>query len=457
VRGRWLLGAALAAVAVLGTAAPAAAEPSPQLVVTGLQAVPGQVRFFLAGRDVPAGTALTEANLAVQADGVILRAKVQPLTGTSGRTIATPPRGVVLVLDASGSMAGASLAAARDAAAAYAATLPPDVQLGLVSVADKPNTVLEPGTDRPAFNAAVGSITAKGGTALYDGVGLAASVLAAHPDYVERRVVVLTDGEDTASTAKPADVTAALAAGKDRLDVVAFGPNAGGALIASMATGTGGTLVPAADAAALRSAFTDLAGSVSAPVEVVAEVPVALSGHESTLTVTLSAAGKQVANVSTPVAFRVDPRAGAAAPSRFRAGTLPRWLLLVAVGGVGGALLLAVFLTMWLALGRSKLRRRLRELDKFTADRLHAAEAPAGNILMRTALAMSERAVQNRGQQSRIETALEQGAIDLKPNEWILLRAATTARRPWRPCGNGAGWPATCGRCRPRAGCRRTS
>src|SRR5205814_10137288 len=101
----------LAAVAVLGTAAPAAAEPSPQLVVTGLQAVPGQVRFFLAGRDVPAGTALTEANLAVQADGVILRAKVQPLTGTSGRTIATPPRGVVLVLDARGSMAGASLAA----------------------------------------------------------------------------------------------------------------------------------------------------------------------------------------------------------------------------------------------------------------------------------------------------------------------------------------------------------
>ena len=51
---RWARFAALlAAAVVVAPATPAFADPTPQLVVTGMQTVPGQVRFFLAARSFP--------------------------------------------------------------------------------------------------------------------------------------------------------------------------------------------------------------------------------------------------------------------------------------------------------------------------------------------------------------------------------------------------------------------
>jgi hypothetical protein len=57
-----------------------------------------------------------------------------------------------------------------------------------------------------------------------------------------------------------------------KLDVVAFGPSAGGSDVTALATGTGGKVVTA-NAGALRGAFENLAGAVAPPVLVVAEVP----------------------------------------------------------------------------------------------------------------------------------------------------------------------------------------
>src|SRR5581483_5846674 len=103
--------------------------------------------------------------------------------------------------DTSGSMGGARLAGAKAAADGYAAGLPADVSLALVTVADVPTTVLAPTTDRNAFAAAVSGLSAGGGTALYDGVRRAATLLNVPG---ERRVVLLSDGTDTSSTSTAA-------------------------------------------------------------------------------------------------------------------------------------------------------------------------------------------------------------------------------------------------------------
>jgi Flp pilus assembly protein TadB len=128
------------------------------------------------------------------------------------------------------------------------------------------------------------------------------------------------------------------------------------------------------------------------------------------------------------------------------------WLLPVALIAIGGAVLVAVYVVLDLSMSRSKLRMRLRDLDKFTADKAsHTSHPGDGNVLMRTALAMSERAVASRGDKSRIEAALDRADIALRPNEWILMRTGAAAlgavvlalALPWwvgLPLGGIVGW-----------------
>jgi Flp pilus assembly protein TadB/Mg-chelatase subunit ChlD len=411
------------AAASAGASASATALPSsprtPSLAISGLQTLEAKVRFYLTAHNLPYGTTLTKSALTVNADGEDLKATVEPIDGTS-TDITGELRGAVLVLDTSESMAGAPLDAARDAAAAYAAALPADVALGLVTVSDQPTSVLAPTTDRARFDAAVNGVSAKGGTALYDGLHEADRMLATHTDYTERRIVVLSDGADTSSVAKAADVGTELDVDQVKMDVVAFGADAGGSAVTALATGTGGRLVAANDAAVLRTAFQDLAGTVSPPVLVTVDVPAYLGGRSVTMKVTVGAT--TVATASTAVTFRPDSRVTVPL-TRSHPTRLPTWVLYGAVGTLAGGLLIGAFALVFTAMGRSRLRHRLRQLERFGGiNRAAAAHHEEGNAFVRAALAMSDRAVKRRGDQSRIETALDQAAIDLRPEEWILLR-----------------------------------
>jgi len=132
------------ALGILGAlvAAPAAADPGTDLSVSGVTIDHGHVHFTVTADHLPPGVSLDSASLSVDLDGVALPATVT-------RTAAPPPkpREVVLIVDTSGSMAGARLAGAKAAADGYADGLPADVALGLVSVADAPVTVLAPLVD----------------------------------------------------------------------------------------------------------------------------------------------------------------------------------------------------------------------------------------------------------------------------------------------------------------------
>ena len=172
---------------------------------------------------------------------------------------AAPQKGrtVVLAMDASGSMAGDRMTAAKDAAEAFVSALPADVKVGLVAFANTALVRLRPTTDRSAAEAAIARMRPVGDTALRDGI------IAALPDAA--RVVVLSDGEDTASMSSAAALVAAMDDAAVPIDVVALAPSREHAAgLRAIAARTGGTYAAAAQARDLASAFATVAAVMSA-------------------------------------------------------------------------------------------------------------------------------------------------------------------------------------------------
>ena len=459
-----------AAGAVLIPAGPTDAAPAQpvDVVISGVQPSEGAVEFFLAARGLPTGQTLNAARISVTAAGTPL-----PTTVRSGAAADrdTPTNAVVLVIDTSGSMAGDRLTAARAAAVDYAVTAPKATMLGLVTVADRPTIVLPPTADRATFTAAVGRLSAGGGTALYDGIHAAEQLLdpKIHPataDFVERRLVVLTDGTDTASKMTGDRLTRALKrSSAATIDAVAFGGGTDRTRLTGLTAMTGGRVFDAADPAALRSTFIILAAGLSAPVVVTASVPPSLSGRSSSMSVRVSVGGA-VADADTTVVFRPDPRA---APPRtsFPATSVGNVGLLVTLSLVAAALLAAGLLVLSPVTGRNHVQRRLQDLDRFTTRGVTASAGPdETGKLLRTALAVSERAVTQRGRRARIELALDRAGLQLRASEWQLIQIGAAAAGatpltfalPWwlgLPTGILLGWFAAGLYLRLRAG-RRT-
>lgn len=166
-------------------------------------------------------------------------------------------RSVMLAIDASGSMAGARLSAARQAAGEFVSALPPDVSVGVVAFADDASVRLEPTRDRAAVSTAIDDIAASGDTAMRDGI-IAALPLAG-------RVVVLSDGEDTASRATAAELADAMEASNVPVDIVALAPSAQHAgWLRAIAERSGGAYASASQASGLAAAFAAVAAVISA-------------------------------------------------------------------------------------------------------------------------------------------------------------------------------------------------
>jgi len=115
----------------------------------------------------------------------------------------TAPLRAILLIDRSASMFGAKLERAVEAAGLFGRLLGPDDQLEIIAFNHQAGRVHAFGDDPARVPAALASITATGGTSLYDALLVAANDLIrarqdALPDTREV-VIVLSDGEDTAS------------------------------------------------------------------------------------------------------------------------------------------------------------------------------------------------------------------------------------------------------------------
>jgi tight adherence protein B len=393
----------------------------PEVAVSGVTAAPGQLNFAVTVSDLPRGTDLAGAEVAVRVRDQELPARVR--TGTpAAQPDATggpdPVRSVVVVFDASRSMAERrTLGPAREAASEYARALPGDVRLGLVAVSDRPDPLITPTTDRDAFAAALRKVSARGDTALYDAVGRAVTLL---PEG-ERRIVVLSDGDDTASDTSLDALATTLRERRIPLDVVALGRGTDRDVLRRLTDASGGRLFEADDINALASAFRQAAQLFTARLLVTATVPDSLAGAAVPMRVEVAVAGQRLAT-TVNVRFarpaqEVSGGAGAATPPP-PSPAMP-WL-------VAAVVFLALFVVVLLVtnpvLVGAPARRRIAQVDRYVTGQPVRAPGSAPGAVARTALAWSDRAVQLTRREHRAVHKLDRAGMSLRPGEWLLLR-----------------------------------
>lgn len=411
---------AAAATGILFLPSPAHAD-SPALAISGMRTTPGHAEFYLAARDLPFGADFGKADVSVSVDGTDLNVKSAPL----GTDKAAPKRAAVLVIDVSGSMQGARLVSAKSAALKYVQGMPTDVRIGLVEVSTQATQVVAPTTNHQSVADAIDAMNTGGKTALYDGIGVGVDSLKAWPD--DRRVVLLTDGKDSSSSATLSTATAHATGAGVPVDTVGFLTSAGAqSILRNLATDTGGRSYTATDDAALASAFQSAAGWFGTQLDVSVDVPTALSGTTSRLQVTAHLGSVSV-TTSTPITFDIDPDAPVAqqaAPIHTSARTA-----YAVIGAVIFVALLLVGLVVFAPLiDYARHRRRVSQVDRYVAASAaaQASDEGEGRSLKQAALAATEQVVRARGMESKLALKLDQAGMRLRPHEWMLLRVVIT-------------------------------
>ncbi len=394
-----------------------AAEPHGVIssVTVGRDAL--DVRFN--GADLQAEARLQRDSVRVLLDGEEIDASARQL---AARRDPEDARRVVLVVDTSGSMAGAPLNAARASAKAYLAAVPRDVEVGLISFAEAPRVLVAPTTDRRRVGDALPGLRAVGGTGLYDAVLQAQQTLGTRG---ERRILVLSDGADSASRATLDRAAAAVRDAGTDLDAVALGPQAAPAVaVLTRLSATGdGRLLRAVDGAEAVAAFQTAAEAFSAGLQLHVPLPAGTSAGPAVLKVEASTDQGQQLRATSPV---VLPEVAGSGPNLLSSTTALTVGLLAVFCGLSAALVLGVRAGDTQALGR---RRAHQVLASYTLGSAapEGAKPPASRIgdsmLARAALAIAGRVVARGQYERRLTALLECAAVRLTAREWVVVQA----------------------------------
>ncbi|MEV6965466.1 VWA domain-containing protein [Hamadaea sp. NPDC051192] len=456
-----LLTGGLAGVLTLLAAGPAYAEP--RLSASSVRQEAGLVEFYLTGSDLPSGNALSQDTLTAQVDGRAVPLTAAPVGQSQGRALR---RAVALVIDTSGSMNGEPLSAAKSAAASFLSALPADIQVGVVTAGSPALVVVRATADRTRARSAVAGVQAKGETALYDAVRAAADVL--NGQYDEKRIVVLSDGADTASSVGYED--ARKAAGAIPVDTIAFKTQeATAAVLANLSQATGGKAYRAGDPQALTGVFTQAAGAFSAQLLVRVTIPPELQGKDGTLVISAKA-GTGTAATDMRLSFVPDTRKATPLVG-VRSGGIPDWMLYSLLGVIFLGLLIAGVLLIGPLLTADARRRRFAQVEQFSTRSRPAPPPPveADTAIAQTALQLSQQVMRQTNVEGRLARQIELASLRMLPHEWLLLRLGAVAVGallfallfvPWWigvVLGALAGWGATAVYHRVRAGRRATA
>jgi tight adherence protein B len=322
---------------------------------------------------------------------------------------------VALVIDTSGSMSGAPLAAAKVAAEAFLAELPPTVPVSVIGFGATPTLVGPRSTDRSAQRAAVNRLTAGGGTAMYDALRMALTQMAGSG--TRHIAVLLTDGGDTASTSSLDATAADLAAAKVPLFAVELATSESSpAALARLTQASGGRVMPAAAPGALSGAFNDVVKQLvrqyaltyrsqangGTDIEVAAEA----RGVKATGRVRLELPAAPVVAPARAAATTV-PVSAAPAATASSEPAVGDWALVVGAGLLG-----MVFLGGLLAVTMSRTPRvRSLAAPRRTLDTMRLGDRmeALGTSLLR-----------HPGGLAAVGKALELASVDLRPGELVV-------------------------------------
>ena len=407
---RTLRAALLAAAVVLVTGAPASAAQQP----LELDAVDTAKAPTVSVSVTPPGAdeaTLPKGAFTVTEDGEEVEATVGRVSGEELE--------VVLVIDTSGSMQGTPMAAAKAAAGSFINRMPPQARIAVVGFGRMAVVASGLGLDRAVTHFAINSLRPNGETALFDAVALAADQFS--PAAGRRSIVVLSDGADTASVARPDAVQAKVAAAHARVDAAVLrSPESDANVLASMAAAGGGQAVEVAGPEALDAVYDDVATRLVSTYELTwqsrgtgaTEVEVAVEVGDDTVV------GRTTLDL--PEAAAPAPEEGASASDE-PTGT-PTWALLVGAASVFVALILLALSV----LERNGIGRRRDRLVRLGSAASSSSLPGLGELAERATTAADE-ALERRGRKAALHTALERAGLDLRPGEFLVLAGTAAA------------------------------
>jgi uncharacterized protein YegL len=165
----------------------------------------------------------------------------------------------LLVIDSSGSMVGAPLAAARAAAAQYIGALQPVDEVGVLAFANGVSVISEFTQDFAAVNGSLQNLRAVGNTALYDAVVEATTRIAAREN-ARKVVIFLSDGEHFGPVATSREQALGAATNAHvPFYVIGLGPSIDAAFLQELAGSTDGVFFAAPSSSQLAALFEETA------------------------------------------------------------------------------------------------------------------------------------------------------------------------------------------------------
>lgn len=388
----------------------------------------GAVRLLVS---VPGADDVDLAGVKVTIGGKVVDAETSAASASS-----TVERTSILAIDTSASMAGKRITEARRAALAYLASVPANVQVGVLSFDDDVTLEVAPTLDRDAARTAIARLRLTRDTLLYDGVlGALDAVGPGGAKAGQRKILLLSDGKDTTRTPL-GKVLASIKRSGAGVDVVSLqrGDEANKPLNAIAGAGRG-SILTAADPAALSAAFSREATKLARQIVVTAQLPRGLTGTSSNVAVsvpTATASYDAAAYVPVRVAQeKTAVEAEEALPRPVAAGPLDVSTRLVygAVAAIGAGLLGIISL---LGLSTRKtpscgdLTQQIRAYGVLPGQPGQPGQRAAqGNPFGGQARQAAEKALAtNADLEVRIARSLEAAGLALKPAEWLLLRGA---------------------------------
>ncbi len=341
------------------------------------------------------------------------------------------PVGVVLAIDASGSMAGQAIVQAKNAAKDFVSQSRPEDQFAIVAFADEVAVISGFTSNKEELLSRIDSIQAGGETSFNDAVlkgiemfraGSARNLLA--------HMIILTDGEDTVSTATLEDAVAGVAGSEVRVFGVAlesgdFNPDP----VEQIATAGSGLFLSTPDPEALSLLYEEISREISntlvarfvSPVSVPGDVEFAVSYQGLSNSTTYQVSG--YATTTTP-----GPTTTTTLPPVTTLHITPSipidldTLLLVSVAGLG----LTLFLFFVILFGREddddpgRFAKRLQAYGRRGGQAQEKKTFLERIPLLNRFTQAAEEEVKKRGLLSGVNSALEQANIPMTPGEAIL-------------------------------------
>ncbi len=412
-----LLAAGVAFTASMLVAVPASAADLRGAIASVVPTADG-LRVEFRGYDLPPDARVDRDSVRVLLDGEPVQATARPLADRTGEQQA---RRVALVLDASGSMAGRPLEAARAAATAYVGSVPTDVEVALVAFSGTPRVLVEPTLDRGRVQSALAALEAGGRTSLYDAVVKAGQVLGNDGD---RRMLVLSDGNDSSSAATLDATLSDVRRTGVEVDAVALGKGVvEHEALTRVADAGRGRVLAAEQDVDLGAAFTEAARVFTAGVVLDVPAPAERAGEIVALQVDARTnTGAQLGSSATVIV----PEGPASEGFLANRVVLGLGLLAVFVG-----LALAVMSLLQSDDGPLGGRRRTQQMlaayslrpRPQAGSRKETSRIGTGHVAS-AALQVAGRLLDGRQLERRLTARLERADVRFTAREWLVVQAA---------------------------------